>query len=947
MSEHSTKKPLWAKAIRNFWPLVVLAWVLLLVAAGQAAPSLEEVGKERAVSQAAEAAPALIAAKHIGRVFRESNSDSDVMILVESDRPFQPGDEAHRYYDDVLNKLRQDKKHVQNIRDFWSDPLMADGAQSDDDKAAFVQVTLAGNQGEALANESVQTVRDALEHTPHPAWVHGYLTGGAALAQDAINASNANTSKVDLTTIAVLLLILLITYRSITTIVLLFVMVGFAVTGAQSAIACLGHYQLLGLTPTATKMVTALTIAVAMDYAIFLVGRYQTARRAGEDRESSYYTMIRSVAHVILGSGLTVAGSLYCLSLARLPVFNTIAAPCAVSVLVAITASLTIGPAVIAAGSRFGVFEPKGQANVRGWRKIGAAVVRWPVPVLAASCAIALVGLLALLNYRPSYDDRSFIPQNTPANIAYLVADKHFSISRMSPETLMVETNHDMRDPADMLVLERISKAVYHLPGIARVQSITRPSGTTPMAHTSLPYGISMQDPTSLENMDYQKARLADSKKMLDMMDFQIDNMEKMYAIQQKMADISHEIATKDMPDSLETMKASEDKMSIMEDYMRMERNLFNWIGSDCYDWSWCWAIRNSMDSMDMMSTSIDQFETSFEKTKKMDALTAQMLRMTPPMISLMKTQRSLTQAQYSTQMGQLRQRELSLQNAGVMGKAYDAAHIDDSFYLGPDVFQNSDFQKALKTFLSPDGKAARFYITHDGDPMSPEGMARIPEILSAAHAAVKGTPLEGSKLFISGSASMVKDMRDGANYDLMIAVVSSLSLILIIMLILMRSLIAAMIIVGTVALSLGISFGLSVLIWQDILGMPIHWSVLVVSIIIMLAVGSDYNLLFVSRLREEMHAGLNTGIIRTMGATGSMETAAGLVFALTMGALVVSDLRTLAQLGSAICLGILFDTFIVRAFMTPAIAAFLGRWFWWPKNVRSRPLRQRADQQV
>lgn len=944
MSEQSTKKPFWAKVIRNFWPLVVLAWILLLVVAGKVAPSLEEVGKERAVSQSTESAPAMIAAKHTGNLFNESKSDSAVMIIVESDRPFQPNDEAHQYYEDVLNKLRKDPKHVENIRDFWGDPLMADGAQSNDDKAAFVQVTLAGNQGEALANESVQAVRDALESSKHPPWVHGYLTGGAALAQDTINASNANTAKVDMTTIAVLLVILLITYRSITTIALLFVIVGFAVTGAQHTIACLGHFELIGLTATATKMVSALTTAVAMDYAIFLVGRYQTARRAGEDRESAYYTMVRSVAHVVLGSGLTVAGSLYCLSLARLPVFNTIAAPCAISVLVAIAACLTVGPAVIAAGSRIGIFDPKGQANVRGWRKVGTAVVRWPVPVLAASCGVALVGLLALLNFRPSYDDRSFIPQETPANRAYLIADKHFSISRMSPETLMIETNHDMRNPADMLVLERISKAIFHLPGISRLQSITRPSGTTPMAHTSLPYGISMQDPASIENLDYQKARLADSKRMLDMMDFQIDNMEKMYALQQKMAAISHEMATKDMPASLQTMKESEDKMSIMGDYMRMERNLFNWIGSDCYDWSWCWAVRNSLDSMDSLSTSIDQFETSFDKTKKMDVLTAQMLTMTPPMIAQMKTQRSLTQAQYSTQMGQLRQRELSLNNAGVMGKAYDAAHIDDSFYLGPDVFENSDFKKALKTFLSPDGKAARFYITHEGDPMSPEGMARIPQILSAAHAAVKGTPLEGSKLFISGSASMVKDMRDGATYDLLIAVVSSLSLILIIMLILMRSLIAAMIIVGTVALSLGISFGLSVLLWQDILGMPIHWSVLVVSVIIMLAVGSDYNLLFVSRLREEMHAGLNTGIIRTMGATGSMETAAGLVFALTMGALVVSDLRTLAQLGSAICLGILFDTFIVRAFMTPAIAAFLGRWFWWPKNVRSRPLPPRLD---
>ncbi|ADG98964.1 MMPL domain protein [Segniliparus rotundus DSM 44985] len=940
MSDKGAARPLWARAIRGFWPLVILLWILLIAVAHFAAPSLEEVGNERAVSLSPDDAPALIAAKHIGNVFHESNSNSSVMIIVESDKPFQPGDAAHKYYDEVLKALREDKKHIQNIRDFWSDPLMADGAQSDDDKAAFVEVVLAGNQGEALANQSVQAVRQVLENVKHPPYVHGYLTGGAALAEDGNIAANAGATKIDLVTVAVLVTILLITYRSFSVLVLLFVMVGCTLAGAEGVVACLGHYQLLGLSPTATKMVTALTIAVGTDYAIFLIGRYQTARRAGEDRESAYYTMIRSVAHVILGSGLTVAGSIYCLSFARLPVFNAIAAPCAVSVLVAVMGSLLLGPAVIAGGSRFGAFEPKGTASTRGWRRVGTVVTRWPVPVLAGASVIALVGLLALVNYRPSYDDRSYIPQDTAANVGYHVADQHFSISRMSPETLMVETNHDMRNPADMLVLERIAKSIYHLPGIARTQGITRPGGTTPLAHTSLPYGLSIQDPVQVEGLDFQKERLADSKRMLDMLDVQIDNMELQYKIQQQMAEVSRITLEEDMPASLKSAKDAEEKVSVTEDYIRIARNLFHWIGSDCYDWSWCWAVRNSMDSMDSISSSVDQLETSIERLKKTYALTLEMLKITPKMIAQAKDQRKLQQAQYSTQLDQLRQKVLSLQNPGAMGKAFDTAHIDDSFYLGPDTFKNPDFQKALKTFLSPDGKAARFYITHDGDPMSPEGIAQIPVILSTAHDAIKGTPLEGSKLFITGAASMVKDMRDGATFDLMIAVISSLSLILVVMLILMRSLIASIVIVGTVAISLGASFGISVLIWQDILGIPLHWSVLVVAVIIMLAVGSDYNLLFVSRLREEMPAGIKTGIIRAMGATGSMETAAGLVFALTMGALVINDLLSLAQLGGSICLGILFDAFIVRAFMTPSIAAFLGRWFWWPLNVRSRPPR-------
>src|SRR6201999_4293125 len=101
---------------------------------------------------------------------------------------------------------------------------------------------------------------------------------------------------------------------------------------------------------------------------------------------------------------------------------------------------------------------------------------------------------------------------------------------------------------------------------------------------------------------------------------------------------------------------------------------------------------------------------------------------------------------------------------------------------------------------------------------------------------------------------------REASNYDFMIAGISSLCMIFIIMLLITRSLIAALVIVGTVAISLGASFGLSVLVWQYILGFKLHWMVLAMSVIVLLAVGSDYNLLLVSRFKEEIHAGLKTG---------------------------------------------------------------------------------------
>jgi RND superfamily putative drug exporter len=326
---------------------------------------------------------------------------------------------------------------------------------------------------------------------------------------------------------------------------------------------------------------------------------------------------------------------------------------------------------------------------------------------------------------------------------------------------------------------------------------------------------------------------------------------------------------------------------------------------------------------------------------ERLDSLMPQLVAMMPEMIETMKGMKAMMLGMHSTQKGMQDQMAAMQQDSAAMGEAFDASMNDDSFYLPPEVFENPDFQRGMDQFISPNGHAVRFIISHEGDPMSTDGIARIDAIKNAAKEAIKGTPLEGSTIYLGGTASMFKDLSVGNAYDLMIAGIAAIALIFAIMLIITRSVVASAVIVGTVLLSLGASFGLSVLIWQHILGIELHWMVLAMAVIILLAVGADYNLLLVARLKEEIPAGINTGIIRAMGGSGSVVTSAGLVFAFTMMSFAISELTVLAQVGTTIGLGLLFDTLVVRAFMTPAIAALLGRWFWWPQNVRPRPVPQ------
>ncbi|POY26004.1 MMPL/RND family transporter, partial [Mycobacterium kansasii] len=926
-------RPVIPHTIRIFAVPIILAWVVLTVIVNVAVPRLEVVSEEHSAPMTPLDAPSMKAMMLLGHNFREFDSNSTVMIVLEGQQPL--GDDAHHYYDNLIRQLRQDRTHVQHIQDFWGDRLTAAGAQSADAKGAYVMLNLAGNQGTTLANESVEAVRKVIDRNQPPPGVRAYVTGPAALSDDMHIIGNASLAKITLFTLGAIAIMLLLVYRSIITTLVQLFMTGIALASARGVVAVLGYHNVFGLTTFAANILTMLAIAAGTDYGIFLVGRYQEALRAGEDREAAYYTTFRGVAPVVLGSGLTIAGATYCLSFARLPWFNTMGAPVAIGMLVVVLAGVTLGPAVVFVGSRFHLFESRRAAGKgRLWRRVGTAVVRWPAPILAVSGAIVLVGMVALPTFKTSYNDRYYLPTAASSNLGQAAADRHFSQARMNPDMLMIEADHDMRNTADMLVLDKVAKNVIRVVGIAMIQDITRPLGI-PIQHSSIPFQNSMQSQTTMQNMAFLKDRMADITKMADEMQFMIDTMQRMYQVTQELSNAADDSA-RTTAETADITNRLRDHIADFDDFWRPIRSYFYW-EKHCYDIPICWSIRSLFDSLDGFDQLAGQFDELTSDIQRTATATHEMLVLIPPMIDTMKTTKALTLTMQATFSAMLDQMDELSNTAIVMGQSFDASKNDDFFYLPPEAFDNPDFQTGLRMFLSPDGKSARFFITHQGDPMTPEGISRVDAERTAAQEGLKQSSLSDAKVYLGGTAATFKDMADGEKYDLMIAVVSALTLIFMIMLLLTRSVVAALVIVGTAASSIAASFGLSVLIWQDLFGFKIHWIVAALSVIILLAVGSDYNLLLVSRFREEIHAGLKTGTIRSMAGTGGVVTAAGLVFAFTMAAMLGSELRVLGQFGSTVCIGLLLDTLIVRTLLMPSIATLLGRWFWWPQVVHPR----------
>ena len=588
MNTDHDARPKFMRFVRRFAVPIIVAWLLLTVAVNVLVPPIESVARNHAVTMSPQDAPAMIAAKRIGEKFHESDSDSIAMIVLESDKKL--GEEAHRYYDGLVKKLQADPIHVQHVQNVWGDPLTAAGVQSRDGKAAYVQLNLAGNQGSTLGNESVKAVREIVDDSAPPKGLKVYVTGPAALTTDMNEAADKSMFKMMAVTGVVIMIMLFIAYRSISTVLLVLVMVGFEMGTARGVVAILGNYDLLGFSTFVVAMLSSLAIAAGTDYAIFLIGRYQEARQAGQDRETAYYTMFRGTFHIILGSGLTIAGATFCLHLARLSYFKALGIPSALGLLVVVAGALTAAPAVVAVASRFGLLDPKRAAKVHGWRRIGTATVRWPGPVFAASLVIALVGILIMPSIKISYNDRFYIPSNLPSNVGYAAAERHFSAATMNPDILMIESDHDMRNTGDMIILDRLSKDVFRSPGIAMVQSITRPLGG-PIEHTSIPFQISAQSIPIQENLQFMKDRAVDMLKMSDDLGAMIGSMERMYDLMRQMSDTTHHMLG-DMDEMKATLDEIRDHLADFDDVARPVRSYLYW-EPHCFNIPVCWATRS------------------------------------------------------------------------------------------------------------------------------------------------------------------------------------------------------------------------------------------------------------------------------------------------------------------------------------------------------------------
>jgi putative drug exporter of the RND superfamily len=254
---------------------------------------------------------------------------------------------------------------------------------------------------------------------------------------------------------------------------------------------------------------------------------------------------------------------------------------------------------------------------------------------------------------------------------------------------------------------------------------------------------------------------------------------------------------------------------------------------------------------------------------------------------------------------------------------------------LLPDLYlETNEGLKALRdAYFSADGTAVRLQVVLKSGPYSAAAMKTVEQIRQVFSD-------DGVDGVVQGGPSVLLDLRDGSDRDLTRAFIFVLGGIFVVLLLLLRALVAPIYLILTILLSYASTLGVVRLLFVDILGTPgITWWVPMFMFVMLVALGMDYNIFLIGRVKEEVAAhGTRDGTRLALARTGGIITSAGIIMAGTFASMTSASLLGLLQIGFAVAFGVLLDTFVVRTTVVPAIIVLLGRWSWWPRRGPWRP---------
>ncbi|MCY7949412.1 MMPL family transporter [Bacillus inaquosorum] len=876
------------RAIIKFKWAIAAVILALTVVLSLFSPNLTELANQKGQAQL----PADAVSERANAILKQAGEDNNSISVV-----FTLGHALKKETEDQLRTMVDKIKKIDGVEEVTS-PLTAEKEVKDqliskDKKTVLIPVTITGSdkKAEKIADDIYKIVPDDLT---------AYITGASLINQDFAHSSEEGLKKTEVITVCLIIGLLLIVFRSVVTPFIPIVIVGFSYLISQSILGILVYNVDFPISTFTQTFLVAILFGIGTDYCILLLTRFREELANGHDKKEAALIAYRTGGKTLFISGFAVLIGFSALGFAKFAIFQS-AVGVAVGVGILMIILYTLLPLfMVTLGEK--LFWPSkkvlSHSDNKLWAFLGRHSVVRPFLFIVITIVITLPFILTY-DDQISFDSTAEISSDYKSIKALKAIKDGFGEGKAFPINVVVKGDKDLTTADTIPYLGNISKAIEKVDHVDSVMTITQPTG-----EKIKDLYIDKQLGSVSDGLDKTVKGIADVQSGLT----DIENGLNQMAGQTGSA--SNSSSGGSLGDAADGLGKINQQLQLVGKQISQTGN-----------------TAQTVQQLTAISGQLGQIQIGLEQANQQ--LSGQQAQAG----TLVESLKKLAEGVKSANDGLTKITDGITASSDMLEDMSKSSAVRDTGIFIPDqVMKDKDFKKSIDQYSFADGKGVQLSVVLDSNPYSEQAITTINQIKKAVANEVDGTSLEDVQIVYGGVTSMNADLKELSTTDFSRTMVIMIIGLFIVLTILFRSMIMPIYMIASLLLTYYTSISITELIFVNGLGNAgVSWAVPFFSFVILIALGVDYSIFLLDRFKEEVHMGIEQGVIRSMSKMGSVIITAAIILAGTFAAMMPSGVNTLMQVASVIIIGLLLYGLVILPLFIPAIIATFGEGNWWP----------------
>ena len=858
------------------WPITALMLIAAVVSF-IISPNLTQLAAEKGDVQLPDNMPSEEARKYL----EENNQDIEMMsiVLEFDDAPAEHQEDIENYIEEIGTLDYTDNV----INPFTFNADMQENFINEDSGVIMIPLEYTGEAPEILNNaeeiESLNNTDAEISSTSNEMIQR-------TLEEDAMNGVRTT----EIFTIAIIVIVLLVMFRSVVTPFIPLIAVGIAYLLGQSFVGWFVEWFDFPVSPQTQSFLIVILFGIGTDYVILLLNRFKEELEH-HDKNQAVINTFRTAGKTVFISGISGAILFGVLYFANFEIYRS-AVGVAIGILALLLSLFTVLPTLMAVLGKY-IFWPSKQTSGSGeskiWTTLGMLSLKYPTRVIFSVVAV-LIALIYFYDDEVHYDSLAELDDSYSAVHAVNVISDSFDAGSTFPVEVIFTNGEDLVTEDGLTRLESVANAVSQLDGVTEVQTLTRPVGDK-MDELTVSYQLGEANSGLAEIQDgltEMSTALSDINEQLSSSETQAGDLTEL------------ETGVNQISDGIDGVNQY---LSATGDTAGASQQL-----------------AQLSEGADQLAQGVSQANTEIQTMTEEAA--GQMAELAAGL------------GEISTGIEEINNglTEVSdLMTSFEENEAVDATGIN----VPAAILENEEFEAAIDQYSFADGEAVKMNVVLAVDAYSNEALGVLDEVEETVYGELSRLDRPDTKAYFSGVTSMNRDLDTVTSDDYTNVVILFIVTLFIILTVLFRSLVLPVLMIG----SIFITYFASMTISQWILSMfgidQLNWAVPFFSLIIFVALGIDYSIFIIDRFREEVkYRTIRDAIETSIRRMGTVVITAVIILTGTFAALYPSGIAILVQVTSVIIFALLFYAFIVLPLLVPAMIVTLKRGNWWPLRM-------------